>query len=150
MDSATFQRGKSAIESLWSCRSEFSSRVQDSKSLLSAAIANSDKQSFFVVLESLPVVRPLATRLFIDSWENTDESWARYVDAVDHLGRHLTRDLDLNSLTNMCRDELCGCPLSTGPVGNRGGIIRRTPCRRLDFHSVNPFEIIVFKQVSQK
>jgi hypothetical protein len=148
MDSSTFQRAKSAIESLWSCRSEFSSRVQDSKSTISGTITTSDKRSFFIALESLPSVRPLVTRQFVDSWENTDQSWAQYVDAVDNLGGYLTRNLELSSLTNMCHDELCGCPLSMGPVGNRGGVIRRTPCRRLDFQSINSYEIIDFKQVS--
>jgi hypothetical protein len=150
MDSATFQRAKCAIESIWSCRSEFSTRIQDCRATFTSALAINNHRSLFVALESLPVVRPLVTRLFVDSWDNTDASWAHYVDAVDQLVRFSTRNLELNDLTVLCRDELCDCPLSLGPVGDRGGIIRRTPCRRLDFLSKIPYEMIIFQQVSLK
>jgi hypothetical protein len=132
------------------CRNEFSSRVHDFHFQFATAFNAADYQALNATVSCLQRVRPILTRLFVDKWDNTEESWSRYVETADQLSSFLTRDLTLDTLTAPCRDEGCLCPLSLGPIGDRGGPSRRTPCQRCDFKSSPTFEILVFKQVSIK
>jgi hypothetical protein len=154
MDFVAFERAKVFFESLPARYNELSSKIYDIRLQFSNSVQGGvvDGIRMMAAMNANGQPLPAICRVFqVEPWAIDVSSWNRYVAAVDEVVNHFIGGFDLEILASLnCADQYCGCPLSSSPIGERGGVPRRVPCRRQDFHQFEYYETFTAQHVSSE